>query len=130
MRCIDTLFTLFVVHSDLSVSELIGCTSVNFSIECFMGVRWSELARSDLPTVRSCNDLLVDGAAATMMDALLEQLLDHQSELLVVLHELVELVLTQVASSTCRAEPCASQVGHLLLELTLDFTETGVLQHV
>lgn len=66
---------------------------------------------------------------ASLRQAPLKQLLHHLLQVSVVKHELIELVLVEIASTSRTSERATtSKIRHLLLHLPLNLLETRVLQ--
>jgi len=92
VRSVEANLAVLVVDTHLRVREFVRGTSVDLAIESFVWLRRSELSRDERSVlVEATDSVLVD--IAVDHDALLEQLLNHLSELLVVGHQFVELVL-------------------------------------
>lgn len=125
----DAVLARFIVEWDLTGVKLVWDTSVDLTIESLTRLRWSELTWIDDASrrVEPSDDILVN---TTLRQATLEQLLYHFLQVGVVSHELVELVLIEIAATrrlpTERAS--SSKACHLLLHLPLNLLKTGVLQ--
>ena len=63
-------------------------------------------------------------------DTLIEKLLDHGSELLIVIEKLVELGLVERAAHSLSSWLVGAKVLHLLGHLLLHFSEASGLEHV
>ena len=95
VRGADAGSAVLVVHGELRI-ELERSTLADSAIECLMRLRWPELARNEGATgvVSAGGDL-----SAVHGHSLIQQFLNHRSELLVVLQELVERCLVDAASA-------------------------------